>query len=208
MVDDYNEIDNDEIDKAVERLINGDESARQDLIESSYQRLHRLARKMIKEFPTIRRWEQTDDVLQRVALRLWKSLGEVKPENSRHFFNLAALQVRRQLIELTRSLEGPLGLANNQDSVPLPTSETQQGQQPEHASDTYESSRLASWNEFHQRVEHLPDEEREVFCLMWYQGLSQESIASMLRVSQKTVSRRWQKARRDLYDLLDGHLPD
>ena len=74
---------------------------------------------MLKDFPAIRRWEETDDVFQRAALRLWQLLENVEPDDSRHYFNLAALQVRRELIEIARSINGTFGLARNQESREL-----------------------------------------------------------------------------------------
>jgi RNA polymerase sigma factor (sigma-70 family) len=101
-----------------------------------------------------------------------------------------------------------MGLGKNQESQFQGNQETDCENATEAASDTYESSNLATWNEFHEKVEHLAPDEREVFTLTWYQGLSQQAIAKTLEVSQKTVSRRWQKARSDLFELLGGHLPE
>ena len=50
---------------------------------------------------------------------------------------------------------------------------------------------LAAWAEFHAQVEHLPEEQREVFDLLWYQELSQAEAATLLGVSERTVKRRW-----------------
>ena len=44
-------------------------------------------------------------------------------------------------------------------------------------------------------VEPLPDDEREVFALVWYHDLSQAEAADVLGVSVRTVIRRWQAAR-------------
>jgi RNA polymerase sigma factor (sigma-70 family) len=54
----------------------------------------------------------------------------------------------------------------------------------------------------------LPTENREVFDLLWYQELSQAEAAALLRVSEQTIKRRWQSARRDLHQALGGALPD
>ncbi len=197
-----------EIDDAVRRMVAGDVSARKDLIQISYERLKRLARKMLKDFPAIRRWEETDDVFQRAALRLWQLLENVEPDDSRHYFNLAALQVRRELIEIARSINGTFGLARNQESRELKNPETGQNQGAEVGSDTYEASNLAAWTEFHEKVDELPEDEREVFILIWYQGLSQDAVARTINVSQKTVSRRWQDARTSIYELMNGQLPE
>ena len=40
-------------------------------------------------------------------------------------------------------------------------------------------------------VERLADEVREVFELLWYQGLTLEEAAGVLEVSQRAIQRRW-----------------
>ncbi len=191
----------DEFDQAVKRLNAGDKDARGWLIEASFDRLRKLARKMIGGFPTVQRWEDTDDLLQRAAIRLLKSIEVVELESTRHFLNLATLQIRRELIEMARSLQGPAGLAQNHDSVVT----NQSSPAPARPSDTYEPTSLASWTEFHQGVANMPEESREVFELVWYQGLSQQDVAKLLDVSQASVSRRWQKAIRFLAKLMETY---
>ena len=66
------------------------------------KRLSRLARKMLRSYPGVRRWELTDDIVQNAALRLWQCLDAVKPASVRSFINLAAVQIRRELIDLAR----------------------------------------------------------------------------------------------------------
>ena len=53
----------------------------------------------------------------------------------------------------------------------------------------------------------LPDEEREVFDLIFYQELSQADAAELLDVSVRTVKRRWRSAKLLLHDVMDGELP-
>ena len=48
--------------------------------------------------------------------------------------------------------------------------------------------------EFHERVEQLPEEERTVFDLLFYQGLTHPGVAHALGVSESTVKRRWYDA--------------
>lgn len=57
-------------------------------------------------------------------------------------------------------------------------------------------------------MEGLPEEEREIFDLLWYQGLTQAEAANLLNISDRTVKRRWQSARLLLHDRLGGQLPD
>jgi RNA polymerase sigma-70 factor (ECF subfamily) len=54
-------------------------------------------------------------------------------------------------------------------------------------------------------VDRLPDDERETFQLIWYQGLTQAEVAALVDVSLRTVKRRWQSARLHLSALLDEH---
>src|SRR5262249_8460459 len=78
----------------------------------------------------------------------------------------------------------------------------------EPADESGDPTRLARWSEFHRKIETLPEEEREVFDLVWYQGLSQAEAADLLQVSERTIKRRWQSARLKLHDLLEGESPD
>ena len=196
------------LDQLVKQAADGDVDAREALIKSSYDRLQRLASKMLKQFPSVRRWEETDDVFQRAAMRLWKSLKEVKPESTRHFFNLAALQIRRELIELSRSISGPHGLGRMQHSIPSAEKSNESIAASEPGTETHEASSLASWTDFHQAIDNLDPEQRETFELIWYQGLTQETVAQMLQASQPTITRRWQKARRNIFEQLGRQLPE
>jgi RNA polymerase sigma factor (sigma-70 family) len=61
------------------------------------------------------------------------------------------------------------------------------------------------WGDFHDKVEALPDEEREVVELLWYQDLPQHEAAEVLGVDPSTVKRRWRAARQKLAAVLrDG----
>ena len=51
-----------------------------------------------------------------------------------------------------------------------------------------EPATLAAWEAFHRQVEALPEEEREVFDLVWYQGLKHTEAAALLGVSAAQIS--------------------
>jgi RNA polymerase sigma-70 factor (ECF subfamily) len=189
------------------RLRAGDESARDRLLQCATGRLERLTRKMLRDYPGVGRWEQTGDVLQNASLRLCRALREVTPPTARDFFRLAALQVRRELIDLSRSYAGPEGLGANHASVAVAADSS--GPTPEGpGSDlTHEPGRLDDWTEFHRAAGALPDEDREAFDLLYYQGLSQAEAAQLLDVSERTIKRRWQSARLALHHALGGRLP-
>jgi len=191
----------------LDRLRAGDESARDELLNLACARLGRLARKMLRRFPSVRRWEQTDDVLQNASLRLRRALADVVPASPSSFFNLAAVEIRRELIDLSRHYNGPLGLgANHESQIDGDGSADRPGLGiPTH--DTDDPAGLAAWTEFHSQVEALPDQEREVFNLLWYQGLSQAEAAALLDVTERVVKYRWRSARLKLHQVLEGQLP-
>jgi RNA polymerase sigma-70 factor (ECF subfamily) len=193
----------------IDRLHAGDAAARHELINCACERLRRLTRKMLKGYPRVQRWEDAEDVLQNAALRLHRALREVTPATVRDFFRLAALHVRRELLDLARHYYGPLGHGANYDSFAAGDDSQQRPclvpDQPDSAS--RRPDHLAAWTEFHHQIEALPDEEREVFDLLWYQGLTQADAAAVMKVSERTVKRYWQAARLKLHQALGGELP-
>lgn len=194
------------IQAALDRLHGGDVQARDVLLQCADERLTRLTRKMLRDFPAVKRWEQTDDVLQNAAIRLYRALGAVTPPTVRDFFRLAATQIRRELLDLARHYSGPLGLGAHHASVADPSAPD--GGLPEPAAGrSADPGQLAIWTEFHRQADALPDEDREVFDLLFYQGLSQTEAAAILDVSERTVKRRWQSARLRLHEALGGRMP-
>jgi RNA polymerase sigma-70 factor (ECF subfamily) len=192
----------------VNRLQDGEEAARRELVNAACHRLTRLTRKMFRADGRLRRWEETGDVFQNAMLRLCRALQDVTPTSLREFYRLAALQVRRALIDLARHHYGPAGPAAHHQSQPRqPEAPDLVAQAAESSSLGNDPSRLAAWSEFHQRVATLPDEEREAFDLLWYQGLTHAEAGQLLEVSTKTIQRRWQSACLMLHEALGGEMP-
>ncbi len=192
----------------LDRLQAGDDSARESLLACASNRLVRLAKKMLKGYPGVHRWEQTDDVLQNALVRLDRSLRSVKPPTASDFFRLAAAQIRRELIDLARHYSGPMGLGANHQSQADANGEVRaEASEAEPADLTHEPGRLAVWTEFHAWIEELPGEDRELFDLLWYQGLTQAEAASVLGLSERAVNKHWVAARLRLGTTLGGRLP-
>jgi RNA polymerase sigma factor (sigma-70 family) len=192
----------------VDRLRAGDESARAALIDCASGRLARLTRKMLKGYPGVARWEQTDDVLQNALIRLDRALKVVIPGTARDFFRLAGAQVRRELIDLARHYYGPHGLgAHHLTQVGHGDQCDGVGLAPSAPDTTHDPARLASWADFHDAVEGLAEADRELFDLLWYQGLTQAEAGAILGVTERTVNSRWLAARVRLSDALGGQLP-
>ena len=141
----------------IDRGLDGDAAAHETLLHHPCDRLLRLTRKMFHGYPDLRRWEQTDDVFQNSMLRLHRALAEVQVESVRHFFNLAAVQVRREPLDLAKHHFGPEGAANHHtDGQPA---DDEGGSLHDRAE---EPEDVSGWGEFHAQVEKLPADELEV----------------------------------------------
>jgi RNA polymerase sigma-70 factor (ECF subfamily) len=193
----------------LDRLRAGDESARKELLNCACERLSRLTRKMLRGYPRLKRWEQTDDVLQNAAVRLYRALGQVRPASAADFFRLAALNIRRELLDLAKHYYGPRGPGTKHASIgPKSEADAEAAAASERPAPEGGPDGLAAWTEFHSQIDRLPEEDRETFDLLWYQGLSQAEAAALLGVSERTIKRRWQSARLKLHEALHGELPE
>ena len=146
-------------------------------------------------------------MLQNALLRLCRALQEVSPPTARDFYRLAAVQIRRELIDLSRHYYGPQGGGANHASQGPGDSSGDAPVLHDAADVSLEPASLAVWTEFHRAVEKLPDEEREAFDLLFYQGLEQAEAAEVVRVSVRTIKTRWRGARLKLCEALGGALP-
>jgi RNA polymerase sigma-70 factor (ECF subfamily) len=156
-----------------------------ELLLRACDRLRVLARRTLRGFPALRRWVETDDVLQQAMLRLHRALQQVRPSTVAEFFGLAGLQMRRELCDLYRQHFGRHGVGANHHS---------DGEGPLlHVAGAAEMP--VGWDRFHELVEALPEDERTVVDCLFINDLTQEETARVLGVSLRTVKRRWQSAR-------------
>src|SRR5262245_31562114 len=169
----------------------GDRAAFDDLVRVLGRRLEGLTRKLLRGFPNVRRWADTDDVMQNALLRLLRSLETIEPASMRDFYNLAAAHMRRELLDLARHF----ARANRHDAGPPASpglSDARGGAEPEDR--TADRGDLERWVRFHEEVEKLPAEEREAVGLIYYHGWSHAQVAELFGVSVRTVQRHWQSA--------------
>jgi len=187
----------------VERWQLGDRAAADELMQVVGARLEHLARKMLRGFPVVRGWTETADVLQGGLIRLLHTLQNLRPESTRHFFNLAAVHIRRELLDLARRFAGerfarlrsPGSTEENQAGISDPV---------DNNADTGD---LDLWCRFHEGVDQLPVEEREVLGLVFYHGWTQAQIAELFQVDERTIRRRWQSGCVQLHRLVGSELP-
>jgi RNA polymerase sigma-70 factor (ECF subfamily) len=183
----------------LDRWHGGDLGARDDLLRTVTDRLERLARKMLGRFPTVRGWADTGDVLQNAVLRLLRALDAVRPGSVREFFGLAAEQMRRELLDLARqATRAKRGETTSLDDSGNPAA-------PAVRDDEHDEMEL--WARFHETVQDLPAEEREIVSLVYYHGWTQTQVADLFQVAERTVRRRWRSACVRLQERLQGRFP-
>ncbi|MBX9679112.1 MAG: sigma-70 family RNA polymerase sigma factor [Gemmataceae bacterium] len=188
-----------QLQNLIDQALKGDATAHDSLLAHACDRLLRLTHKMFHSYPALRRWEQTDDVFQNSMIRLHRALADVRVESVRHFFNLAAVQVRRELLDLAKRHFGPEGVGTNHHTDGQPADD-EGGALHDSA---VEPNDLSGWAEFHAQVEKLPADELEVVNLLYHEGLTQEEAARVLGISFRTLKRRWQSAKLRLYEELN-----
>ena len=123
-------------------------------------------------------------------------MAELHPEGVRQFYALAGVQIRRELLDLAKHYQGAHGVGANHHSDDGRAAQRQ-------CADPLEPETLDAWTRFHELVGCLPEEEREVVQLVWYEGFKQPQAAELLGVSLATLKRRWQSARLRLSELLE-----
>ena len=186
------------VQRCLDRLNDGDQSARNELFERTQRRFLKLARHMLRSFPEARSLADTNDVGQSAAIRLCRSIASQVPQTARDYFRIAAYHMRLELIDLTRKVRaGRIRVADFSADSMTPDQIAQDS--------TLDPEQLAMWTEFHEHVQKMPDEIREVFDLIWYDELSSEEVAGLLGVSLRTVQRRWRQALLELHAFLNPH---
>ena len=186
----------------IDRVRAGDAAALNEMLTHADGRLRALTHRMLRGFPDVRRYEETDDIHQRAMLRLHQALTSVTLVDLAHFLSLSAMQIRRVLLTLAERYRG--GLLQAIGPLDGSGEEDRAGQVADPTSGPEE---LARWTEFHVAVEALPAELLEVVDLLFYQGLTQAEAAEALSVSDRTVRARWQEARLALVKKMGGQLP-
>jgi RNA polymerase sigma-70 factor (ECF subfamily) len=176
-----------QLKRGIEQLNAGDTSVRGELLNIACQRLMRLTSRLRRDFQDLQGDTTTEDVFQNASLRLYQALHDTAIKDVRHFYRLAAIQIRRELIELCHYCQG-LGDPTFDDS----------------RADRVAANELQQWALFHNSVDELPGDQREVFELIWYHEMNRDEAAQLLGVPLPQVRRLWRSARLNLHDVLNG----
>ncbi len=193
----------------VNGLREGNREAADRLIRAAQARMEVLARARLREFRTVRRWVDADDVLNAALFRLQQALLKALPDSTRAFCNLAAEMIRRELVDLARKLSGDQHgpAANLESNLGRFDSDGRLAGAPEPVAPQEGPDELAQWTAFHEAVQRLPDELGETFRLRLYGGMTLEEIAALMETSERQVRRNLRRAQLALAPYIEDQLP-
>ena len=193
----------------LQKMNEGDTDARNEVIRLFQNQMTRIARKMKGGYGSVIRWEQTEDVLQQAAIRLFRALDSVQVKDTHHLLSLMALQIRRELTDMSRHYSRANGL-----NARIVTNGNRQhdddfGAQMlfDPAEMTGNPETLQQWGDFHLMIDQLPEQEKAVVDLVWYHEMKHEDVAKVLEISDRQVRRLWRNAKILLFEKLDGRFP-
>jgi len=173
--------------------------------------LHKALDELEKE-PLLEGWsrmleEETAGVFNDAYMKLHSALDEVRPATVRQFLGLAALEVRRVLLDRIRKMRGR-GQRKRPQMLSLQDKQSEDA--PDHAvaDPDGDPARLTLALDLLEAIEGLPDDEREVVELKFFSGLTEVEAGKILAVHEDTVKRRWSRARIKLADKLAPFAPE
>jgi len=184
-----------------------DSTAREALLKAVSVRMENLSRKMLHSNKVVERWEETMDISQQASVKLWRAMGDAPIADVPHLLRIMAMQIRNVLKDRYRKYAGPEGIGRHHYSeaqIAVKNQEGNGGMSPLDACGEWDQS-LESVD-LHDIVERLSEEDQEIVNLLYYHGMSQTEAAAVLNISDKTVRRRWQRARLALADALEAGL--
>jgi RNA polymerase sigma-70 factor (ECF subfamily) len=156
-----------------------------------------MARKMLHgtNFVVVRRWEQTDDVLQGTLIRLSRTIDQVPINSPKDFFKLAATNIRWELQTLRDKLNAKKADARWYQSDVHPD---HKGGPPAHGNI---ADRAETRNDGFMQVSRLLDEietisedDREMIDLVIIDGLTRQEAADTMGLALATFNRRYRDA--------------
>ena len=158
------------------RIAAGDEAAFHQFFDAYADRVHRFALTMLRSR------HLAEDVVQETLLAVWKGAGRFRGTSkvSTWVFGIARNQALSLLRKEARAAKDELPpLVEPDPAIAI----------------TREERVLAA-------LDRLPEEQREVVFLAFYEGLSYRDIASMMEIPEGTVKSRMYHAKRALMEHL------
>jgi RNA polymerase sigma factor (sigma-70 family) len=180
-------------------LQHGDRDALNRLIAACQGQIEHLTRRQLRNHPEFRDgFNDTDDIVQEASVSLFKALQHLQPESEQHLFNLAAMQVRRRIIDLARKFRGPQSPVALRATNVVRHADGDIVRSEQAAAAATAPSLLDDWERFHQAVDSLPEKMKTTFSMRFYLAAKPTNIAQTLGCDVRTVRRYWSAAKEEI----------
>jgi RNA polymerase sigma-70 factor (ECF subfamily) len=203
-----------DLNNLLARFHAGDSAAKREIVERAYNRLRILARGILRDFPAVRREEETAAIVHLAYQRLERAMDDLyapsacpagqpaEPPDAAAFFGLAARNIRWQLQDLARA--GKRGKEPRPDEVPINPAD---GAGIDPADPGTDLSDVGRTVDVLEAIERLSTEHRTVCDLIFVQGLTIEEAAQVAGISYDQMKHRWTAAKAELGGLLRSYKP-
>jgi RNA polymerase sigma factor (sigma-70 family) len=185
--------------RLLDRIRGGDPTAKDQLINDAYRRVHELAHFILRgQFPAMGRGLETDEVvsesLEKFTLKLREGLKRV-PDNAAEMFAYVASIIRHVVLDQVRKRAG------REFQTQFPSTEVPPDQQDLKGKTLGEDvlERLS----VQEAVAKLPEHERRLIDLKFVWGMSDEELAAEDGCDPSTVRRRIRNILRKLRTTLE-----
>lgn len=180
-----------QITRLLKQARDGDRNAFDAAFGAVYERLHMMAHRQLlgeRQGHTM----STTALVHEAYLHLVDQ-SKANWQDRSHFFSMAALSMRRILVDYARRHKAQKrggGKANLTLDTRVPVHER--------------SDELLALDEALDRLKALNERLAKVVELRYFAGLTDEEVADLLQVSDRTVRREWVKAKAWLYNEIYG----
>jgi RNA polymerase sigma-70 factor (ECF subfamily) len=186
-------MDKDELYTLVEKAIEGDESAFEDLYVSQSKSILFGARSWLYDS------NETEDAASEIVIAMYKSIARLK--NPRAFKSWMQRIIMSVCVDINRKSKKEKALDKSFDigdfEAVLPDSDADVNPEVFAAQNDKESFLNAA-------IDTLPEAQKRTLFLFYYEDMDYQDIASALKVSASTVSTNLMKARKKLKDTLEA----
>lgn len=150
----------------IDRFRNGDEQSFNLLVHRYKEKVYWIVRRMIPDH------DEADDITQNVFIKVYQSLGTFKGDSSfytwiyRIAVNLSLNEIRRKKLRRTFSIDEEVHQLRSTD---IPVQERMENDE--------------RTQQIRDAIERLPEKQKKVFLLRYYEELPYEEIAKILDTS-------------------------
>ena len=190
------------IQQALDRLHAGDRAAKNDLLAYAERQLRRMTRNKFTPSNSLHRWEQTDDVLQCLQIRLSKALDQLDKKemaSPRAFFAIAATNLMWEIKNLAKKhkqLNDHYRTDVDRNANDEPTHGGRLRNQPA----KHDADPEVAFAQLFEGIEALSEDDQEILKLIFVNGCTNEEAADTVGLPLSTFKRRYRNARLKLQD--------